>query len=311
LEIKTISIIGLGALGVMYGLELAKAYPKGAVRFVADKARIVRYQQKGIFCNGKKLEFEFVEPSAKTPPADLLIFAVKSGGLEQAIEDARNQVGPETTLLSLLNGIHSESVLMAAYGAEKILYCVALGMDALRVGNAVRYVESGFLQIGTADGTENERLKVVARCFRRAGLAFEIHPDMPRRVWSKFMLNCGCNQSAMVYKTTYGGLQQAGEARQKMLDAMREVMFVAQNVGVDLSEADIAAWMDVLGRLSPDMCPSMGQDYMARRPSEVDIFGGEVSRLGKKYGVPTPVNDFFVERILAIEGTYTDLSGYR
>lgn len=304
MEIKTVSIIGLGALGVMYGRELAKAYPKGAVRFIADKARTARYRQEGIFCNGERLEFEFAEPGVKAPPADFVIFAVKSGALEQAIEDARSQISAGTAVLSLLNGIHSEPALAKAYGAEKVLYCVALGMDAMRVGNEVTYVESGFLQIGTADGAENERLKAVSDCFNRVGRAFEVHSDMPRRIWSKFMLNCGCNQAAMVYDTTYGGLQQPGEARQKMLSAMREVMLIAQKVGVDLNETDIADWMDVLDRLSPDMRPSMAQDYMARRPSEVDIFGGAVSHLGKEYGVPTPVNDFFVRRVAEIEGAY-------
>ena len=40
---------------------------------------------------------------------------------------------------------------------------------------------------------------------------------------------------------------------------------------------------------------------LARRPTEVEQFAGVICRLGKKHGVPTPVNDFFYARIREIE----------
>jgi 2-dehydropantoate 2-reductase len=303
-EVKTVSIVGVGALGILYGQELARHMPKGTVRFIADRSRCDRYRAGGIFCNGERTDFDFILPGGDIPPADLLIFAVKSPDLGQAIAEARSQVGEETTILSLLNGIHSEQALADSFGPEKVLCCVAQGMDATKIGNELQFTRTGVLEIGTADGAPNERLRTVTAFFDRVGRAYHVYDDMPRRIWSKFMLNCGVNQAAMVYDIPYGGLQQDGAPRSAMLAAMDEVLRIAGKAGLDLNGDDIAAWMVILDSLSANGRPSMAQDRVNRRRSEVDFFAGTVSELGQKYGVPTPVNDRFAAEIHRIEAAY-------
>ena len=56
--------------------------------------------------------------------------------------------------------------------------------------------------------------------------------------------------------------------------------------------------MDELGKTS------MLQDREAKRYSEVDEFSGEIIRLGKMYGVPTPYNELIYNMVKAIEKTY-------
>lgn len=46
----------------------------------------------------------------------------------------RNQVGKDTVILSVLNGITSEAVIGNILGMEHMLYCVAQGMDAVKMG---------------------------------------------------------------------------------------------------------------------------------------------------------------------------------
>lgn len=54
----------------------------------------------------------------------------------------------------------------------------------------------------------------------------------------------------------------------------------------------------------PDGMPSMRQDVLAKRPTEVEQFAGVVRRLAQKHGMPTPSNDFFYEKIREIEANY-------
>ena len=54
----------------------------------------------------------------------------------------------------------------------------------------------------------------------------------------------------------------------------------------------------------PDGMPSMRQDVLAKRPTEVEQFAGVVRRLAQKHGMPTPANDFFYEKIREIEANY-------
>ena len=149
MKIETVAIIGLGALGILYGNHFTKAIGKDRVRIVVNKERMARYQEQGISFNGEPCDFQYVdEKDASLESADLVILAVKGTQLDDAIETARNQVGPDTTIISVLNGISSEEVIGAAFGGEKIVHCVAQGMDALRTGNDVKSVHIGELRIG-------------------------------------------------------------------------------------------------------------------------------------------------------------------
>ncbi|HZK39545.1 MAG TPA: 2-dehydropantoate 2-reductase N-terminal domain-containing protein, partial [Clostridia bacterium] len=108
MEIKKVSIIGLGALGILVGHRFSKKMAKEDLRIVADEARIKRYREEGVFCSGERCDFNYVLPQEESGPSDLVIFAVKYGALEDAIKTVKNQVGPNTLFVSLLNGITSE-----------------------------------------------------------------------------------------------------------------------------------------------------------------------------------------------------------
>ncbi|WP_418666131.1 ketopantoate reductase family protein [Allofournierella sp.] len=109
------------------------------------------------------------------------------------------------------------------------------------------------------------------------------------------------NQATTVYETGYGGVQRPGPARDAMLAAMEEVRAVAAAQGVSLTRQDVDGWMDLLATFDPAGMPSMRQDALARRPTEVALFAGTITRLGRETGVPTPVNDRFLQAIRAME----------
>lgn len=213
-------------------------------------------------------------------------------------------IGPETLVISLLNGITSEGELAAAYGPEHVLYCVAQGMDAVKDGPAVTYRNMGKLLIGSGTGARTSAVDAAAALLLEAGVPCEIHEDILYRQWSKLMLNVGLNQVCAVYNVPYRGVQHPGTARDTMLAAMREAQALAAREGVTLTDADISAWMKMTGALNPDGMPSMRQDTLARRPTEVELFAGAMRRLGEKHGVPTPVNDMLYRRIAELEAAY-------
>lgn len=62
MEIKTVSIIGLGALGILFGNHLSKKMPKGNVRIIADEDRIRKYENDQVYCNGDRCKFNYVTP---------------------------------------------------------------------------------------------------------------------------------------------------------------------------------------------------------------------------------------------------------
>ena len=306
MKIRTVSIIGLGAVGAMLAKYFSDKLPINNVRVITNQSRMQRYKENGIYCNGERYNFNYVLPEEEGP-ADLLIFCVKFNQLQAAIQDARHQVGDHTIIISALNGISSEEIIGETFGMEKMLYCVAQGMDAVKIENQVNYQDMGMLCFGERDNTIwNTKVTAVAEFFDTIEFPYEVPRDMDQRMWGKFMLNTGVNQTVAVFSTNYGGIQVEGEPRNVMIAAMREVISLSEKVGINLSESDLTYWLDVLAKLNPLGMPSMRQDMAASRKTEVGLFSGTVILLGKQYHVPTPINEWLYEKVEEMEKGYNN-----
>lgn len=297
MSIENIDIVGLGALGVMYADFFTKKLGKEYVRVLADRARIERYQKDNITFNGKICDFQYADAAKEDRPAQLLLFAVKYGALEEAMEEAAHLVGEDTIILSVLNGIRSEEDLGKRFGKEKVIHCIAQKMDAMKEGSTAACKNKGELALGVLNGGSEEKLEAVKAFFDRTGFAYSCPKDMRHAMWSKLLCNVGVNQTVSLCAGTYRSVQQEGKEREMMKAAMRETILVANAEGVDLSEKDLQDWVAIIDNLNPDGEPSMRQDSKAGRKTEVVLFAGTICELGKKHHIATPVNDMFLEKI--------------
>ena len=292
--IRTSALIGLGALGILFGRKMP------GVQVVADEARAARYAAQPTLCNGEACRFAYCAPEAGEP-VDLILVAVKATGLDAAIRDIAAFVGPDTVILSVLNGITSEERLEAAYPGH-VLWSVAIGMDANRSGRTLIFKSPGEIQFGERDGSITPRVAAVAQYLTACGIENEPCTDILYKQWHKLMINVGLNQASAAFGMTYGGLAEDNAQRALMLSAMQEVIRLANAEGVPLPPDDDVKWLaGAIPRFKPDNKPSMGQDVDAHRPTEVEEFSGVVRRLSQKHGLPTPANDFFYRAIRAIE----------
>lgn len=65
-EIKTVAIIGLGALGILFAHHLSKNMPKENLRIIADSQRIEKYKKDQVYCNGELCSFNYTAPGRTT-----------------------------------------------------------------------------------------------------------------------------------------------------------------------------------------------------------------------------------------------------
>ena len=148
-SIENVTIVGPGAMGAAYASLLYEANP-GCVQFVADGKRYERLCREGLIVNGKHYAIPVVRSRDRIPPSDLVIFAVKHHHLDDAIRDVQSIIGDATDIMSVMNGIESEDRLRVAFGVEKVLYAVAVAIDAVRMGNEVSYANRGKILFGEA-----------------------------------------------------------------------------------------------------------------------------------------------------------------
>ena len=303
-SIQTVGVIGLGSLGVLYATLFTKALGQERVLVLADSGRIARYRDEGVWCNGQRCDFHYMDAASRTEPVDLLLFAVKFGGLRDAIEICRHLVGPDTILLSVLNGISSEEILGDAFGPEHVVWCVAEKMAAKKEGNHVTCGPWGELAVGVPAGEDPARLHRLTAFFDAIRFPYVLPADIRVHQWGKLLCNTGCNQAAMVFQCDYSLLHRPGRARDTMIGAMREVAAVANAEGVPLSERDVTEWVGIIDALPDDGEPSMRQDSKQHRKSEVELFAGTIRRLAKKHGIPVPVNDWLYDQVQQMEDAY-------
>jgi 2-dehydropantoate 2-reductase len=303
--IERVAVIGAGAMGAIYAGKLFDM-DKDCVSLIAQGERYDQLNEKGLIVNKKHYAIPVVKPD-KILPSDFIVVAVKHHHLPTAIREIKNAVGANSIIISVMNGITSEEQIGAVYGMDKMLYAVALGIDAVRQGNSVTYTTQGKLLFGEAENhVLTERVKCVQSLFDRAGIAHETPEDMIRTLWWKFMINVGINPVSAVLRAPYGVFQTSHEAEEIMEGAMREVVIIADAANVHLSQQDIKQWHAVLSTLSPQGRTSMLQDVEAKRKTEVEMFAGKVVDLGKTYDIPTPVNRILLYMIKIIEQRYGD-----
>lgn len=301
-------IFGAGGLGAAYASRFYTTDPT-SVAFLASGDRYQRLADHGVVVNGQPYRIPVIAPDHPPYPADLIIVALKHQHLASALPDLRPFVGPETIVLSVMNGLDSEPMIDAAIGPGHTLLAIAMGIDALRTGNAVVFSTLGVIYFGERDNTLSPRVQAVQGWFDHARIAYRTPPDMRKIMWWKFMVNVGINQTSAVLGAPFGEFQRSADLRAVMEAAMREVIVLAQAEGVPLGEADITAFHDVLHNMHADGKTSMLQDVEAGRKTEVEIFAGKVRQLGQTRGIPTPVNDVLFHAIRTLEARYLPSAG--
>ena len=245
-EIKTVALVGLGAIGAYFADRLQPVLGDD-LRVIAGGARAERIRREGLVINGKQEYYHVVEPG-EGEPADLVIFATKMSGLQQAIEDVRAQIGPETLILSPLNGVESEEDVARTYGWENIVYSL-MRISSVKVGNTVSfdpnaafYVEYGEKKNDPANLSERVlRLKAL---FDGAGIRYQIRPDMLLAIWEKFACNVSEN---LIGKDSFQEVDITGITMP--ITKCNYLVRRAEDLADVIREAFAAAYMQLAGTL--------------------------------------------------------------
>lgn len=165
MELTEVSILGLGAEGsIAFRALMGKPC---RVRILARGQRAQRLKAEGIWINGVHYDLHVAEPGAEPPPR-LLIVAVKGYQLEDALDDAATETGPDTVVMSLMNGLTSEEVLARRIGADHLIYCMSR-LNARKCGSHVEFQPVGDICIGERDGSVTDRIQADSRPAGRGG----------------------------------------------------------------------------------------------------------------------------------------------
>lgn len=301
-----IYFLGAGALGCAIGGTLAAA---GSDVTLIDpyQAHVDAINRDGLRMkvgdSERVVRVRAALDAAKLEAPDLLIVLVKSFHTRAAIEGARNIVGPDTVVMSLQNGMGHEEILSEVVGAGHVLAGKTyVGGVMLGAGHVIAGTQGKRTVIGEIDGRISERAKAIAAEFERAELPCEVSGNILGAMWDKLLINVATGALSGITGQVYGSLYAVPEIEATAIAAVAEAMTVAEAGGVKLSiKAPRDAWVMAAEGLPYEFKTSMLQSLEKGSITEIDFINGAVVRIGRKYDIPTPVNQTLVAAIKGIE----------
>lgn len=302
MKIEKVTLIGIGAMGAFFAPNLQKHLGNVNFKVIAEGKRKERLQSNGVTINGIKHFFTIISPDTQDDPADLIIIAVKDNGLAQAIKDIRNQVGKDTQILCVMNGIESERKVAEVYGWEHVLYSYMRVSIHMKDGVADYNPDWGKVHFGEEKNDElTLRVLAIKDLFDACNIRYQIDSDMVKGLWFKFMCNVGENMTCAMLGIPYGAFHVSAHANEIRQKAMREVVLIANKLGIELGEEDIKRQEGTIKKLPFGNKPSTLQDLENGVVTEVEMFAGKVVKLGLELGIETPINWMFYHGIKICE----------
>ncbi len=305
-----ICVLGAGALGCAIGGTLTQAGHE--VWLVNRDAKHVEVMQRaGLTMRAGGVD-RVVKVRAATHangvdlssgPVELVIVLVKSFHTREVIESAAAIIGPDTAVLSLQNGVGHEDVLAAVVGKARVLAGKTYaGGVLLAPGHIIAGTAGKETIVGELTGQASERTARIAEVFSQAGLATTVSNNIMATIWEKLFVNVATGALSGITRLPYGLLYQVPEVEACAIAAVAEAMAVAKAAGIAVATTDPRApWVKAAAGLPFEFKASMLQSLEAGSVTEIDYVNGAVVEQGRKYGVPTPVNQTLVACMKGVE----------
>ena len=288
-------IMAAGAVGGYFGGLLARAGED--VLFVARGDTLRAIRERGLRVESVTSGDFTARARATDAPdgawtADFALFCVKGYDNAAAVETMRPAIGADTTILTLQNGLGSGGDLAAAFGRDRVMLGAAY-VDASQTAPGVYRELGGVCRIllGEPDGGASPRGEALAARLGEAGIEAAVADDMRKTLWEKLIYICALSGMTCVTRSSFAEVMDTPETAALAAAVVAEAAAVGRAAGVNLDADAEKRTMDILRADKDSLLSSMSADLNAGKPLEVGNLNGRVSRLGREYGAPTPIND--------------------
>ena len=316
-------IIGAGGTGGILGFYMTKAGKD--VTLIARNAHLEAMKKQGL--SVQKMwtnETETIPVSAesmesyeaKGEKADVILVCVKKYSLDSCIPFIQNISHENTIVVPVLNvygtGAYLQEKLPKVLVTDGCIYVSANIKQAgvllqhgeiLRVFFGVREKEDLKKLNGQLDGEyKAERLlKKIAQDFKDSGIDGVLSDNIKRDALTKFSYVSPIGTAGLYLHAVAGDFQREGEARELFKTLIREIVTLANAMGITFEEDLVERNLKILSNLPEEATTSMQRDVMEGKQSEIDGLVYEVVRMAKKYGGEVPAYERAAEKFREME----------
>ncbi len=281
-----IAVVGAGAVGCYYGGMLARTGYDVHFLMRTD-LQVVRAHGLTIHTKGEMIRLKDAKAYA-TPaeigPCDLVIIALKATANPALEEVLPPLIGPETTLLTLQNGLGNEEFLAERWGAERVMGGLCFVCLNRTAPGVIEHFDHGTLSLGEFGRRPAQRTMAVADAFRHAGIEANAVENLITERWRKLLWNIPFNGlSIAAGGATVADILGDEGLRTLARELMSEALRAARKLGHSIPDSFADFQLERSWSMGPYK-PSSMIDWQFGRPVEVEAIWGEPWRQGTQAG---------------------------
>ncbi len=300
-----VGIVGVGAIGGLYAAHLAQLPEVEVWAYDVSPEHVAAINTGGLRITGHvelHARISAATNAADIPACEFGIVATKGTVTRPAIE-ATAALFSAGAVCSVQNGIGNEEIL--AEHVERVMRGVTLPAGRM-VGPGVVHMDApGTTWIGPFEPrpASMDAVSRLAELIDASGMPTLGLRDARGPQWTKLLFNSCTNPLCALTGLTHGELCELAGAYELILPLLREGRAVADALGIEL-DGDPETLIFEAGRKNYTHKPSMLQDVLAHRPTEIATLNGGIADQARQLGLSTPLNDMVVELIRGLERSW-------
>ena len=289
-----ICVVGAGGLGGFFGGWLASSGAQ--VTFIARGDHLAAIQSKGLeirseLGNKRISKVNAVDDPQSIGVVDVLIFTVKSYDLREAAAKCNSLAGPDTLIVSLLNGIVWIEELREMFPGAHLAAGVTMVPSNIVAPGVIEHKGDGkSITLGALNVASADQVEKLQDAFVNAGIDAQIDNNIEVTLWTKFIFWSAGSGVTSLSRQSYRVVKSDPALKPVFIAAVTEAVAVAQAKGILLADNLAAELTAVLEAMPPASKSSTLVDLENGKKLELAAGAGAVVRLGRQLGIDTPVN---------------------
>jgi 2-dehydropantoate 2-reductase len=284
-------VVGAGAIGGYFGGRMLQAG--------RDITFLVRPRRAGELASaGLVIKSPNGDVTLKNPPIvqadtikdsfDVVLLSCKAYDLDDAIKSFAPAVGPQTSIIPLLNGMRHLDVLDNKFGKQRVLgglCAIAVTLNDKREVVQLQPMQS--LGFGEREGKVSDRVRAIAQTFSSINGASASETVM-QDMWEKWVFLASIAAATSLMRAPVGAIVSAPGGKEFMLGILDESRAVATAEGFPPRPPALERATAMLTTEGSPLTASMFRDIKAGMPVEADHVVGDLIARGDAAKVPVP-----------------------
>lgn len=288
-----IGVLGAGAMGSLFGGWLCEGGNANVTLIDVNPGHLDAIRQHGLRLvsdgGDRRINVAAVTPDAVDGLLDVVLVFTKTLHTRAALSGIAQAIGPETYLFSLQNGLENKEALLEFAAAERVLIGVTTYPADLKGPGHIESHGDGVARFATAGSEPPSIVTALLHAFEPSGLKAIYDPGVEIAIWEKVAFNAALNSVCAITRSTVGQVGTDAGTRSLVFSIVAEVCRTAMGNGIAVDADHVNRMVEQALAHHTHHKPSMLQDVLAGRITEIEAINGAVVRKAIAAGIETPV----------------------